>query len=234
MKNRTILGIVCIVLAVTVVFGVTPLVNRASSGRVRIVRMAKDVAQGAKIMDKDVETVAVGGYNLPARVIRNKGAVVGKYAACDIKADDLLLPSKLSDSAGDSDSVLRTLGAGEMAMSVPLDSFAAGLSGKLLGGDIVSVLVTGKDGAASIPSELRYVRVIAATASNGEDTGNGQAEDEKTASNPATVTLLVNEVQARLLAGYEATGKLQLILVYRGDARTAETYLKTQREVFGQ
>ena len=33
MKNRTILGIVCIVLAVAVMFGAAPLVNTLTAGR---------------------------------------------------------------------------------------------------------------------------------------------------------------------------------------------------------
>ena len=72
MKNRTIIGIVCIVLALVITFAVAPLVHRMAESRVDIVRMTKDVVQGHQISENDVEVVKVGGYNLPAEVIQKK------------------------------------------------------------------------------------------------------------------------------------------------------------------
>ena len=72
MKNRTIIGIICIVLALVVSFAVSPLVNKLAESKVDIVRMTKDVVQGHQISENDVEVVKVGGYNLPADVILKK------------------------------------------------------------------------------------------------------------------------------------------------------------------
>lgn len=63
MKNRMVLGIICMVLAVTLMFGVAPIVNRVSSQKVKIVRAVQDIAQGQQITAKDVKMVEVGGYN---------------------------------------------------------------------------------------------------------------------------------------------------------------------------
>ena len=76
MKNRTIIGIVCIVLALILTFAIAPLVNKMAESRVDIVRMKNDVIQGHQISENDVETVKVGGYNLPADVIQKKENVV--------------------------------------------------------------------------------------------------------------------------------------------------------------
>ena len=46
MKNRTIIGIVCIVLALVVTFAVAPLVNKLSDSRTDIVRLKSDIVQG--------------------------------------------------------------------------------------------------------------------------------------------------------------------------------------------
>lgn len=48
---------------------------------------------------------------------------------------------------------------------------------------------------------------------------------------PSTVTLLVNEVQARLLANREINGKVHLALVYRGEEAKARQFLDAQDKV---
>lgn len=93
MKNRTIIGIICIVLALVVTFAVAPLVNKLADNRTDIVRLTGDVVQGHMISDTDIEIVTVGSYNLPTDVITKKEDVLGKFAAVDLKKGDYLLPS---------------------------------------------------------------------------------------------------------------------------------------------
>ena len=170
MKNRTILGVICIVLAVALVFGITPLVSRLGAEKIEVVCAAADIPQGRIITDSDLKLVTVGGYGLPDQIIRTKAEVVGKYAACDLMADGLLMDTQVSATGGGTEDVLRSLDGTKQAMSITIGSFAGGLSGKLRNGDIVSVLVSNGD-LTTIPSELRYVRVITATSSNGLDAG---------------------------------------------------------------
>ena len=54
MKNRTIIGIGCIVLALLIAFIIAPLVNKAADSRVDILRLTKDITQGHKITDADL------------------------------------------------------------------------------------------------------------------------------------------------------------------------------------
>ena len=93
MKNRTIIGIICIVIALVVTFAVAPLVNKLADNRTDIVRLTGDVVQGHMISDTDIEVVTVGSYNLPTDVITKKEDVLGKFAAVDLKKGDYLLPS---------------------------------------------------------------------------------------------------------------------------------------------
>ena len=83
LKNRTVLGIVCIVLALIICFGLTPLFNQSVSQKTTIVRVAKDIKAGDAITKDMVQTVEVGGYNLPEGVMKEAGSVVGKYAAAN-------------------------------------------------------------------------------------------------------------------------------------------------------
>ena len=120
MKNRTIIGIVCIVLALVVTFAVAPLVNKLSDSRTDIVRLKSDIVQGHMIQESDIEVVTVGSTGLPSNIITKKAAVVGKFAACDLKANTDLLQSMISDKSDSADDVFHTLDGKKQAMAVAL------------------------------------------------------------------------------------------------------------------
>lgn len=235
MKNRTIIGIICIVLALVVTFAVAPLVNKLAESKVDIVRMKSDVVQGHQISDSDVEVVKVGGYNLPADVIVRKENVVGKFAATDLKAGDYLLPSKFSATSDKANDVFRTLNGDKQAISITIQTFAGGLSGKLENGDIVQLVVYENDTSKAImPGALTYVKVITTTTAEGADKDELTVNEDGTYELPSTVTLLVNREQAKLLVEYENSGRIHADLVFRGDDATAQKFLDAQDEYFRQ
>jgi pilus assembly protein CpaB len=231
MKNRTILGIFCMVLAVTVMFGVAPIVNKLSASRTEIVRIITDIPKGQQITDKDVKLVTIGGYNLPKDIIKDTKTVIGKYAACDLKAEDYILPTKVKETSDNTDDIFRTLDGKKQAISVTIFSFANGLSGKLQNGDIISI-ITIKENESTIPAELTYIKVITATTSKGSDSDQLTLKEDGTSDLPVTVTLIVNSTQAKLLALYEKTATIHITLVYRGDAENADKFLQAQNKVF--
>ena len=57
--NRTVIGIICIVVALAVCFGVAPLVNKLSDGKTEIVRIIRDVPAGKQISEEDIEFLDV-------------------------------------------------------------------------------------------------------------------------------------------------------------------------------
>ena len=233
MKNRTVIGIVCIVLALAVTFGVAPLVNKLADSRCEIVRMTKNVTQGHMIAESDIEVVTVGSYNLPADVITKKEAAVGMFAACDLKAGDYLLPDKISTDADSAADVFRTLDGTKQAISITIQTFAAGLSAKLQNGDIVSLVAyTNDSGKAVIPSALTYMKVITSTTADGYDKDELTPNEDGTYELPTTLTLLVNPAQAKLLTEYENEGRIHATLVYRGDMKTAQKFIDAQDEYF--
>lgn len=235
MKNRTIIGIICIVLALVVTFAVAPLVNKLAESKVDIVRMKSDVVQGHQISENDVEIVKVGGYNLPSDVILKKENVVGRFAATDLKAGDYLLPSKLTTTSDKANDVFRTLNGDKQAISITIQTFAGGLSGKLENGDIVQLVVYENDTSRAImPGALTYVRVITTTTAEGADKDELTVNEDGTYELPSTVTLLVNREQAKLLVEYENSGKIHADLVFRGDEATAQKFLAAQEEYFRQ
>lgn len=155
-SSRTVIGVICILLALVITFGVAPLVNRFTDQKVDIVRLKADVQRGQLITADHLETVNVGLYNLPGKVIRDKQAVIGKYATTDLYAGDYLFDAKLSAHNKSAEDVLSGLNGTKVAISVNISDFAAGLSDKLENGDVVSVIVYDKENDISnIPAALR-------------------------------------------------------------------------------
>ena len=229
MKNRTIIGIVCIVLALVVTFAVAPLVNKLSDSRTDIVRLKNDIVQGRMIQESDIEVVTVGSTGLPTNIITKKEAVVGKFAACDLKANTDLLRSMISDKSDSADDVFHTLDGKKQAISITISSFAGGLSGKLENGDIVSLVVFENEiNEATIPGGLTYVKVITTTTAEGFDKDELTPNEDGTYELPTTLTLLVNPTQAKMLVEYENRGVIHADLVYRGDSKTAQKFLDAQ------
>ena len=229
MKNRTIIGIVCIVLALVVTFAVAPLVNKLSDSRTDIVRLKNDIVQGHMIQESDIEVVTVGSTGLPTNIITKKEAVVGKFAACDLKANTDLLQSMISDKSDSADDVFHTLDGTKQAISITISSFAGGLSGKLENGDIVSLVIfENETNEATIPGGLTYVKVITTTTAEGFDKDELTPNEDGTYELPTTLTLLVNPTQAKMLVEYENRGVIHADLVYRGDNKTAQKFLDAQ------
>ena len=229
MKNRTIIGIVCIVLALVVTFAVAPLVNKLSDSRTDIVRLKNDIVQGHMIQESDIEVVTVGSTGLPTNIITKKEAVVGKFAACDLKANTDLLQSMISDKSDSADDVFRALDGKKQAISITISSFAGGLSGKLENGDIVSLVIfENETNEATIPGGLTYVKVITTTTAEGFDKDELTPNEDGTYELPTTLTLLVNPTQAKMLVEYENRGVIHADLVYRGDSKTAQKFLDAQ------
>lgn len=233
LKNRIILGLICIVVSLLICFGITPMFNDALKSKVTLVRVTKEIRTGEQITDKMVTSVEAVGYNLPSNVIYKIEEVVGKYANADLYKGDYILKSKLSDTPMLRNAYLNKLNGENRAISVSIKSFASGLSGKLEAGDIVSLIAAdvGSQRETLVYPELQYVEIIATTGSNGSDQNvqeRGNGEEEELAS---TITVLASPEQSRLLAELEQTGKLHAALVFRGESTQAQKFLDEQASV---
>lgn len=238
LKNRTVLGVVCIALSLIICFAITPLFNAAKENTTEIVCMKKDVKIGQEITEKDVEIVEVGAYNLPADVLKKSEDVVGKYVSSELLAGEYVLPGKISNTPASENAYLYNLTGEKRAISVTIPSFAGGLSGKLISGDIVSVIAVDyrESGETLVPDELQYVEVIAVTDKEGydEDEVVVTADGEEEPDLPETVTLLVTPAQANILAELEADGEIHLSLVYRGTSDNAQKFIAAQEKLLNE
>lgn len=237
LKNRAVIGVICIILSLVICFAVTPLFNKAISDKTEIVRVVKEIRTGEEITSDMVRTVEVGAYNLPEDVVRSTDNVIGKFAVSDLASGDYILASKIADEPAAENAYLYNLTGEKQAISVSVKSFASGLSGKLKSGDIVSVIAPDykKQGVTVIPPELKYVEVIAVTANSGADANTDeQTADGEDRELPDTVTLLVTPEQSMILAELEADGDVHLSLVYRGEQKNAAEFITAQEAVLAE
>ena len=69
MKNRIVIGLVCIILSLVICFGLTPMFNNALKSKVQLVRVNTEIHKGDQITEKMLTMVETGGYNLPGNVV---------------------------------------------------------------------------------------------------------------------------------------------------------------------
>ncbi|OME30042.1 RcpC/CpaB family pilus assembly protein [Paenibacillus sp. FSL E2-0274] len=235
-RKRSTIGFLCIILSLILTLGIAPLLNQKSSDQTSIVRLVKNVSKGSIIASGDLETVHVGAYHLPADVLSSPDNVIGQYATVDMLKGDYLLPGKLS--AVPLDAYVNRLNGTKQAISISIKSLAAGLSGKLQSGDIVTLIASdyGELRTTTTPPELQYVEVLAVTTSSGTEaqpletaTTDSDGDEQEL---PSTLTLLALPQQAAVLADLENKSKLHVALVYRGNAATAKTFTDKQDAYF--
>lgn len=234
LKNRIVVGLLCIITALIICFGLTPMFNDALKSKVELVRVTSEIKKGDQITTGMITTVETGGYNLPSDVVYKAEDVVGKYANADLYKGDYILQNKLSDTPMLKNEYLSKLNGENRAISITIKSFAAGLSGKLERGDIVSLIASdvGEMRETLIPTELQYVEIIATTDSSGNDRNTQeQPKDSEDTELASTITVLAAPEQATLLAELEQTGKLHAALVYRGGSENAQKFLDEQTKV---
>lgn len=221
MKNRTILAVVCIVLAMVILAGTLTWVTKLNSGKVYVAQVNHPVKAGDQLLNADLTLVEVGNYGISPYTITNPETVIGLYANTDIYPGTNLLPNMFTDNAYSASDILATLDQNHRAISITVPSYASTLAAKLKAGDIVSVIVT-VDGKTEIPKALQYVKIISGTTSNGIDT-TGSSETP-----PAVLTFYATELQAKMFAHYEGS-KMHFALVTRGtNATVAQEYLDAQ------
>ncbi len=241
LKNRTFIGVLLIILAVAMCFGISPLFSQLLAQKTTIIRLNQDVPQGVQITEAMLVTVEVGTLNLPDNMQNDPAMIIGKYTVAPMFTGDTFTDAKLSDTIDTSDSLLRQLKPNETAISVTIRNLANGLSGKLQTGDIIQIVSVDEDDVAEIHEELQYVEVLATTASNGSDdtysadtVNDSSSDSDEEQEVYATVTVILQDrSQALKLAECESTSSLHAVFVCRGDEELKEECLAAQRLALG-
>lgn len=249
-RNRNVLAITSLAVAGVIAFVFVPLVSYlTTTDMTDVVRVIVPVAKGQKITAESVSIISVPTMGVSENVIESADEVVGRFTTVDLSRGDYLTPEKMADTLPFPNDYLYQIPMHKMAVSVSVQSFASGLSGKLLPGDVVSIFAVpnqgdaeDKDFRAIPPQELTYIKVLAVTdklgtdqqqmielsSQAGVDRGQANIQDDSEEQLPATITFLCDAQQAACLAGLEVNAKLHVALASRGDSDIAQDYLDIQ------
>lgn len=236
LRNKFVIGTLCIVLALVFAFVALPALTGSGDETVSVLRMTQTVSEGTQLTTDMVETVGVP-KNLVENGMSEQSVAVGKYAAADLYAGDYLTTEKLSATLAEPNLFSAGTDKGKMVISVTLPSLASGVSGRLLPGDIVSVIAIPQGtvnqtlgvepgeatetttSGAYIDPVLAHIEVCMVTTSTGADASVEAQPDEDTKNTlPVTVSFYATEEQALKLAELEQAGAIHLAFVARGNA----------------
>lgn len=238
-NSRFLYGILSILLAAIIAFIAIPTVTRKTNSKVEIVRITTALDRGDPITAKDVELAEVGGFNLPDNVATKLEDVIGTYAASSLYPGDYILSGKVSSTPLSSDLTLNAIPDGMVAISITVQSLAAGLSDKLQSGDIIRLYhyndLSGTLNVVQDIPELKFVKVLSVSDSKGLDIDyTKQPEEDEERLQTATLTGQATPEQAILLTQYENEGMLHVALISRGNEALAKELLNQQAEILTQ
>ena len=210
-QNRIFVGALCIILAAVVAFVVVPSLNNTKGKTQKVIKLKDDIVSGTKINEEMITETEVGSYGLPDNIITKKDDIVGKYSNCDIKSEDFVVASKLSDFAAD-ERLDKIHSNGQKLVTVTVPSLAAGVGNHIRAGDYVSVFLY-DDGFVEVIDELKNIEIYSIENSEAQDIEHTDDEADAVA---ATLTLIVNDIQAQKLIYTEYSGKLHIVFERRG------------------
>lgn len=234
-KNRYVIGIFCIIAALTIVFFAAPALQNSNQGdTVTAICVKQPMEAGSLITAEMLEAVSVP-EKLISGGISDIALAVGKYAAADLYIGDYITAQKLSNYIEIQSFFPAGTAKGKTVVSVTLPTLASGVSGHLQPGDIVTVMALPKGSGmqslgiepeteekilsgAVINPELQYVEVCMMTASDGADASvDSQPDNTQKNSLPVTVSFYATPKQMLLLAELEHQSIIHLAFVARGN-----------------
>ena len=225
-KNRLFLGIFCFTLATFLAFFVAPHLNELSQNEVPVCISKTEITKGTLIEEKHLKMIEIPQKYLPQGSLTDESNIVGKYATIDILENDFIYKEKISTSPTVQNNDFKNLDENNVAISVTIKTFAAGLSAKLQPDDIISFISANGIQNTNIPPELKYMRVLSVTTDLATDY-NAQASENTTM--PVSVTVSATPEQAVLLSDLELNSNLHIVLVNRGDKEKATQLLAEQQ-----
>ena len=142
LRNKFLIGILCIVIGVTVGFVLLPGSQDADINMTKVVRLRQDVEAGAKLEEAMMEIAAIPAESVPEGASSTLEAFLNRYASTPLYKGDVLTAAKVRDTLVDP--VAAAAAKGKQLVSVTVPSLSAGVSGTLQPGDVVSIMVTSK------------------------------------------------------------------------------------------
>lgn len=156
LKNRFLLGILCIAAGLSVSLMAMPqLVDKSTPEQLEVVRVKADIPAGSLITDDQIEIATMDKNILPPSAIENTAEASGKYAAADLFQGDIITSAKLVSEKQTKNYLETATEKGMRLVSITLPSLSAGVSGQIKPGDIVTVMALLKTNTADSVQTLQ-------------------------------------------------------------------------------
>ena len=96
LKNKFLVGLICIILGLAVGFIAIPATQNGSHSQiVNVLRLKQNIPAGSLILDEMVETIEVSQNTISSSSFSSLSEISGKYSASDLYAGDYLTAEKL-------------------------------------------------------------------------------------------------------------------------------------------
>ena len=177
-RNRFLIGLLCIGLGLAVsLLAIPKLTQERAPDMVTALRLKADIPVGEQINADMLEAIAVDKNIIPDSVITSPESVTGQFAATDLFAGDFLTSAKVRTQQDNLDYLKTATDKGLRLVSITLPSLATGVSGKVLPGDVISIMALMKTQTADASQTLDPEPV-----SDSGDQGNASSDSSEDAS----------------------------------------------------
>lgn len=241
-RKKIIVGVISMLLAFGLTFFIAPRINESKNEAKNVLVFSSDFKAGSKINESMLKVEERGVYGSSNYLLEEqKSEVLDYYLKVDVEKGDMIQTTKVSKDSSHSN-YLEEIPEGKTAISFTVQSFAKGLSAKLLPNDIIRIISVIKEEShlnvnttdhykGDIRNELNYVKVLSVTYPTAVDLKPDDKRDENTSEKqlPVTITVLADNTQAKSIAELELKGSIHVALVHRGV--DFEKYLTIQDEI---
>ena len=215
MKSRLYYAISCFLLAVVLLFLAVPLFTHRLYPKQQAIRVLHTMGKGEQLTDKDIEPITVGALHLSEGSALTKEDVIGRYAAVDLVAEDILFLSKLSQLPLEGDLPKDILPKGNAAQLMTLRMIEGSEYPIPETGDVIKINLFDKKWK-DIP-ELQFVRILSVV-------------PPKKAEDTVVVTVALNEKQQQYVKRQKKTVFYASVIV-RSNEELAEKLLAEQESM---
>ncbi len=191
-RNKFIIGILCIAIGVTAGFILLPRSQRNEISMTQVVRLTQNVKAGEKLTEENLETTTIPAANVPSGASSSVDTYRGKYAVTQLFAGDILTATKVRDTLVDP--VAAGAAKGKQLVSLTVPTLTAGVSGTLLPGDVVTIMVTSK--VTQFNQQLGLlVATEQSTIATTPESEDGEGEDSDGDINSGINQTLISSIQ---------------------------------------
>lgn len=140
-RSKLFIALILLVVAAVLIFGVLPRMYSAKAEEREVVQFLVDVKLGTRITPEMLTVKTVGAYGLDNGVLSDRDAVVGKYAAMDIRRGTTLYQDMFCTEWTEVRGAIDTqLQEGDTLTAITVETGASSVGGIIRPGDIVDVL----------------------------------------------------------------------------------------------